>query len=150
MLVLFRLDRIVGAVPVVDAHTAGSVLTVEMDFNGQTQSTDDFCVPSKSKRVEVETRTQLLWTAPSESISAGALNIALYQDWPQAREAHPIRACLGRCSVELPVAQLFADGHTEQKVVVPLETSSHPLVTSVDWCGARAIRARPHRAPCRL
>lgn len=135
MIVLFRLDRIAGVVPVVDAHTAGSILRVEVALNGQTQSTDDFGVPSRSQRVEVEARTQLLWTAPPAAAGSaeGALDVALYQDWPEAREAHPTRVCLGRCSLALPAEQLRLSGHACTEVCVPLGLGSHPLPSARQW-----------------
>ncbi|KAG8465967.1 hypothetical protein KFE25_005537 [Diacronema lutheri] len=152
MYVLFRLDSIAGVLPVVDAHASESALRVEVGFAGQIQATDDFCVPSRSERVEVEARTQLLWTAPAEPASAGALDVALYQDWPGAREAHPARICLGRCAIKLPAEQCAAEGHAALAVAVALDLSTHPLPSATHWpaavvhgvveCAALATRPR--------
>jgi hypothetical protein len=132
MYVLFRLDRIEGVVPVVDEHARASTIYVEVSFNGQTQSTDGYAVPSRSQRLTVEARTQLLWTAQAEGAPGRELELVLYQGWPGARQAHPLRECLGRCTLALP-AERDAAGHGAADVKRALEISTHPLSSVAQW-----------------
>lgn len=144
--------------PIVDEYIAQSVVCLEAAFNGEVQATDDFAVSQHSRRIFVDVFTQLLWTGVPAAESGGArsqVNVAVFQDWPWARHAHPVRVCLGRLCVDVPrVGAHVSTGPFARR----LDCCEHPVAKIASaWC-ARAflelkarllIRAWPSPSYCK-